>query len=291
MNIGFKSFHPVTILIFYIFVFAASLTATHPIVLFSVFVCGEIYDIKLRGKKALSFLLKLVLPLGLLSAAINGLFSHFGVTVLFTLPDGNVFTLESVIYGIVFALRASSMLIWIISFNETLTGDKIIFLFGRFSPKIALVISMALRFVPLIMRQSEEINTAEKGIGSGISSGSFIRRIKSASKRLSVLISWSLERGIDTQHSMNARGYGLKGRTSYNAYTFSAKDASAVLLTVTGGVLLMISADTLKALYNPEIIIPFPTITDTLICVFLTILLLLPLIIDIREERKWSISA
>ncbi len=291
MNIGFRSLHPVTSLLFYIFIFAVSLTASHPAVLILIFVCGTLYNIKLKGKKSLSFLVKLVLPLGIISAVINGLFSHFGETVLFTLPGGNAFTLESVIYGIVFAVRAASMLVWLISFNEILTGDKIIFLFGRFSPKIALIISMALRFIPLIMRQAEEINSAEKGIGGGAASGNFIKRIKSASKRLSVLISWSLERGIDTQHSMNARGYGLKGRTSYNAYSFSYKDIVTLLLTLSGAVFMILSADTLKALYNPEIVVPFPVFSDILILVFIAVLLLLPLIIDIREEQKWSISA
>lgn len=290
MNTGFRSLHPVTGLIFYIFVFALSLTASHPIVLSSLFICGTLYNIKLTGRKALNLAIKIILPLIFISALINGLFSHFGSTVIFYLPWKEPFTLEAVVYGIVFAVRAGCMLTWLISFNEAVSDDKIIFLFGRISPKIALILSMALKFIPMIMRQSEEIRTAEKGIGSGTASGSFIKRIKGASKRLSVLVSWSLERGIDTQNSMNARGYGLRGRTSYNGYFFTGKDCFTLVLSVICTVLTVLSKDTLKALYNPQITIPFPGIFDIAVSVFLVIFMLLPLIIDKKEELKWSIS-
>ena len=289
MNTGFRSLHPVTSLLFYILIFSLCLTATHPAVLICIFICGIAYNTKNSGQKALKLVIKLILPMIIISALINGLFSHFGVTVLFTLPDENVFTLESVVYGLVFAFRAGCMLLWLISFNEVLTGDKIIFLFGRISPKIALIISMALRFIPLVLHQSEEINLAAKGIGNS-SSGSFIKRIKNASKRLSVLVSWSLERGTDTLNSMNARGYGLKGRSAYNPYVFSFKDICAAIILAAASVSQIIAKSSLNSVYNPEIIIPLPDISGIIAILFTLILLLFPLIFDIREERKWSIS-
>lgn len=290
MNTGFRSLHPITSLLFYILIFSLSLTATHPAVLISIFICGAAYNIKCSGAKALRLVIKLILPMIIISGLINGLFSHFGVTVLFTLPDKNVFTLEAVVYGIFSAFRAGCMLIWLISFNEVLTGDKIIFLFGRVSPKLALIISMALRFIPLVLHQSEEISLAAKGLGNS-DTGSFIKRISNASKRLSILVSWSLERGTDTLNSMNARGYGLKGRSTYDPYVFSFKDICAVFLAASAAGAVILSKSSLKAIYNPEIIVPFPGISGLITIFFILAFLLFPLLFDIREERKWSISA
>lgn len=290
MNTGFRVLHPVTTLLFYIFIFTLSLTATHPAVLAAVMLTGIAYDIKNRGKKALSFIVKIILPLVLIAALINGLFNHEGSTVLFTLPGGYNFTLEAIIYGLIFALRSGSMLIWLFSFNDTLTGDKISFLFGRFSPKIALIISMALRFIPLIMLQGEEVNKASRGIGEGDAAKSPVKRLKGAAERISVLVSWSLERGIDTQNSMLARGYGLKGRTVYSPYIFGIKDILILIFTLVCFALIVISKNTLRAIYMPGIIIPFPGIRDIAVILAFAALLLAPLIIDVREEKKWSIS-
>ncbi len=291
MKTGFSGYNPISGLLFYVFAFTVSLTATHPVTLITTAVCALIYDIKLRGKKAVKPLMKLVLPMALISALINGFFNHSGETVLFSLPWKSPFTLEAVIYGLVFAVRAGSVLIWLGSFNEILTDDKIMFLFGKISPKTALILSMALRFMPLIMSQSEDIAKAEKGIGISLTSGSFIKRLKCASRRLSVLVSWSLERGIDTKNSMTARGYGLKGRTSYSRYRFGIRDAVFSVLIISGAVLMLISKETLTALFMPGIVIPFPSPFDIFTSVYLAFILLLPAIIDIREERKWSLSA
>lgn len=290
MKLGFKSLHPVTQLLFFVAVFVFSLSATHPISLVTAFLCAFIYDIKLRRKKAISFLIKLILPLTVFSAVFNGLFNHDGVTVLFTLPGNINFTLEAVIYGLVFALRAGTAVMWLGSFNEILTNDKIIFLFGRFSPKTALIVSMALRFIPLIVRQGEETEKAHRGIGKGKTSGSFIEKIKNAAKRLSVLISWTLERGIDTQNSMMARGYGLKKRSSYNSYFFSYKDFLFILAVVLGTIMFILSREGLTAHYIPSIVVPFPSHFGTVFTVIFTLLMLSPLIFDITEEKKWSIS-
>ena len=291
MKTGFSGYNPISGLLFYVFTFTVSLSATHPVTLITAAVCAFAYDIKLRGKKAVNTIIRLILPMAVISALINGFFNNSGETVLFTLPWGSPFTLEAVIYGLVFAVRAGSVLIWLGSFNEIMTDDKIMLLFGRLSPKTALILSMALRFIPLIMSQSEDIAKAEKGIGMSLTSGSFTKRLKCASRRLSILVSWSLERGIDTMNSMTSRGYGVRRRTSYNRYRFGIRDAFLSLLIISGVVLSLLSKDSLSALFIPAIVIPFPSPLGIFTSVYLAFIMILPVIIDIREERKWSLSA
>ena len=269
MQTGFKSIHPISAFVFFLFAFLLSMTASHPMLLAVSFAAGLVYDIKLSGKKAVSYMLKVILPMILLITLFNGIFSHYGVTVLFKLPDGNNFTLEALTFGFVFSIRTASALLWLNSFNEIITSDKFIFLFGRVSPKIALVISMVLRFIPLVRSQAEEIKKAEKGIGNLPADKDFIGKIRHGARRLSILISWTLEKGIDTADSMKARGYGLHGRTSYNSYRFAIKDALFLIFTLVSSGLFVFVSSKYKANYNPIIDIPMPDVLSSLLILFI----------------------
>lgn len=289
MDIGFKGLHPLTSLIFYIFAFAASLSWSSPILLALCFICAAAYGFKLQGKRLLPYIFKFILPLILLVTIFNAVFSHYGVTVLFTMKNGNSFTFEALLYGFITGLRIGSMLLWLESFNEIITGEKIIFLFGKLSPRLALIISMVLRFIPMIRLQSDSIIRSEKALG--ISQDKiFIKKIKSAARRLSILVSWTLERGIDTASSMSARGYALKGRTSYNNYSFVLFDLIVGLLTLSAIILSFVFASNLQGSYNPVIILPRLSAFNIALSLFLIFVLLTPLIIDLREEKLWSAS-
>ena len=290
MQLGFKSVHPISVFAFFVFSFVLSMTASHPLLLAVSFIAGLVYDIRLSGKNAVSFLLKVILPMICLIMLFNGIFSHYGVTVLFKMPSGNNFTLEALVFGFVFSIRTASALLWLNSFNEIITSDKIIFLFGRISPKTALVISMVLRFIPLIRSQSEEIQKAEKGIGNLPTEKDIIGKIRHGARRLSILISWTLEKGIDSADSMKARGYGLSGRTAFNSYIFGVKDALFLVLSFVASAMFFFIGTRYKANYNPVIDIPIPDILSSFLIAVIAFVLLLPTFYDLREERKWSIS-
>ena len=49
---------------------------------------------------------------------------------------------------------------------------------------------------------------------------------------LSILVTWILEDSIDTADSMNARGYGLNGRTSFSIYRLDKRDKIILLIIV-----------------------------------------------------------
>lgn len=290
MQTGFKSVHPISAFAFYVFAFVLSMTASHPFLLAVSFIAGLVYDIKLSGEKSFLFLLKVILPMICLITLFNGIFSHYGVTVLFKMHNGNNFTLEALIFGLVFSIRTASALLWLNSFNEIITSDKFIFLFGRVSPKIALVISMVLRFIPLVRSQSEEIKKTEKGIGNLPTDKNFIGKIRHGARRLSILISWTLEKGIDSADSMKARGYGLPGRTSYNNYRINFKDALFLICTLVASGMFVFVGSNYKASYNPVIEIPIPDTLSSIFIILIALVLLLPTLYDLKEDRKWSIS-
>ena len=97
------------------------------------------------------------------SAIINPLFYHNGVTVLFFI-NNNPITLEALFYGLTASGMIVAVIYWFRLFTFYFTGDKLLYLLGFVSPKISLVISMAIRFVPLFVNQAK-INNSQKALG------------------------------------------------------------------------------------------------------------------------------
>lgn len=282
---GLKNAHPVVGFFYFFFIFILSLSAAHPAVAGLSFAAAAVYNIYLKGKKAAKGILLAVFPLLLVVPLINGLFSHYGVTVLFVMKSGNNFTLEAVLYGLFLAVRFLSVMLWLDSFNEIIDADKFIYLFGRFSPRTALVISMTLRFIPLLRTGYAEIKNAGKGIGLSDPGRNFVKRLKAELHTASVLITWVLESAVDTAYSMKARGYGAAKRSAYSRYTFTVYDG---LLTAAAILLFGLSCFCvfgLKAAYNPIIEFEKPNWPKLLSLAAYGLLCLLPYAVD-RRERK-----
>lgn len=255
---AFANCHPLINFLYYIFVLGVSMFYLHPIVLFVSFLSGLIYGGLLNGwRKVVGLLVKFVLPGMLMVALINPAFNHYGVTVFYTFESGNSLTLESIVYGLVLASILGITLIWFNSFNVVLTGDKFVYLFGRLIPASSLLLSMIFRFVPKFSHQAEIIRTGQKAVGRDLSNGGLLAKIKHGLTIFSILVTWSLENGIETADSMKARGYGLKGRTAFSLYRWDKRNQLLLgLMLVTAAVFLGITwTGGFKASYNPMIIL------------------------------------
>lgn len=84
------------------------------------------------------------------------------------------------------------VMMWFICFNEIIRADKFIYLFGKLSPSVALVISMTLRFVPLLRQRYERIDAAQRGFVT--ESKGWIGSIKTAAKK-AFCADWAVFRG------------------------------------------------------------------------------------------------
>ena len=286
MKVGFSSLHPWSCFLFFASQFCVLTASDHPAMLALAFLLALACDLRFRGREALKTLFAFYLPLALFCAAFNSIFSHYGVTPLFTLPGGNSYTLESLLYGLVFGVKLIVALMWLDSFNVIITPEKFIFLFGRLSPRTALVVSMSLRFIPLFRQQSREISEAH--YAAGAESKRFRLRLRHAVHNASILITWILERGIDTADSMAARGYGSGKRSRYSPYRFRADDAAALALCALFVLFAVLSRKAMSCAYNPVIRICAP---DTVSLVFIALLVLsgaFPLIYDITEKKRWK---
>lgn len=100
----------------------------------------------------------------IITALLNPLISHNGKTVLFVLND-NPITLEALLFGINSAGMILAVLLWFRCFSKIMTSDKLLYIFSAFSPKAALILSIALRYVPLFFKKRREISDSAKGMG------------------------------------------------------------------------------------------------------------------------------
>lgn len=283
----FKTYHPIVNFIYFLAVLGFSMFFLHPVCIGISLVCGYIYLWFLGGGKAIRTSLNISIPIILISGVINTAFNHAGVTVIAHFPNGNLITLESIVYGLIVGGMISTAILWFSCYNRIMTEDKFIYLFGRVSPSFALVVSMTLRFVPQFLKQFKRVTEVQRSNGRDVKKGKVKDRVKTATEIMSIMTTWALERSVTTSDSMKARGYGVKKRTAFSLYRFSARDAVALCYIIIMGAYIM-----LKALSGAVKFQCFPCIRISMtgISAYISyfLLLIFPVIVEIKEGWKWK---
>lgn len=99
----------------------------------------------------------------------------------------------------------------------------------------AMMIGMALRFIPLLMQEADKIIRAQLSRGARIGQGSFFGRIKSFFPILIPLLIIIFRRADEIAVAMEARGYnGGKGRTRRKPLHWGIYDTLAVITSALG---------------------------------------------------------
>ena len=287
---SFENYHPLVNFYYFSFVIVCSMFFMHPIFLIISLTSTFIYSVVLKGRRALKFNILYMLPLMLITAFINPAFNHEGVTILFYLKGGNPITLESIVYGIVAATMFISVIVWFSCYNEIMTSDKFIYLWGRIIPSLSLIFSMVLRFVPKYKAQIKVISNAQKAIGRDVTKGNIIRRARNGIKILSIMVTWALENAVETADSMKARGYGLKGRTSFSNFKFSKRDKIVLFLMIVLSLIVIIGVlmKVNRIRYFPRIKIARNTIFTIIVDISYFLFCIMPIILTVIDEIRWK---
>jgi len=286
----FKRYHPIVNFTYFIFAIVFSCLFLHPVLLAISLFCGFTYSCVLKGTKQIKKNLIYVFPALLLMALINPAFNHEGVTILVYLPSGNPLTLESIYYGFVSASMVISVVLLFLCFNEVMTSDKFIYLFGRIIPSLSLIFSMTLRFIPKFTEQLKITVNSQKCVGRDISNGGIIKRAKNGLAILSIMVTWSLENAIDISDSMKSRGYGFPGRTAFSIYRFTKRDIKTLSIILLLGIYIIIGSLTGQTFFSCFPIIQIARFSVYGLSVFTAyfVLLFLPVIIEFSEVVKWK---
>lgn len=285
----FDSYHPAINFLFFTAVIAMAATFNQPVFLLLSYLCSFIYSIVLSGVKSAVFNLVLM-PLIVLFALYYASYNHFGVTNLAVNFIGNQITLESLLYGAVIGIKAASILMWLSCVHAIISSDKVIYLFGKITPKLSLLLSITLRMVPRIKTYAKTVHTAQSCIGRGLSQERPLRHIRNFFRIQSIVLTWALENFVSTSDSMRSRGYSLKGRTAFSIYRFDNRDRSFVIALFLCFTMLLaaILLDQTSILYNPEIILNQITTLSLLFYAAYALLCMLPMALQLIGERRFK---
>ena len=286
----FSGYHPVVNFLYFLAVLVLSMFFMHPVCLGISLLAAMCYFFYLKGPKAVGFQLKFMLPLLLLTAALNPLFNHEGATILLYFKGGNPLTLEAIWYGIASASMVITVVTWFACCNVVMTSDKFVYLFGKLIPALSLILSMTLRFVPRFTAQIKVVTQAQRCVGRDVSSGNVLQRAKNALTILSIVITWALENAIETADSMRSRGYGMTGRTAFSIYRLQRRDIYALICLLLA-VAYVITGSATGGIYWQYYPMASGNLTGFYTLSVFTVYLLLclmPLLINFWEDLKWK---
>ena len=183
---------------------------------------------------------RLALTIGLMIAVLNPLITSQGNTLLvrgeeiFGQRVGDI-TLEAVVYGAAFGLRAAVLIMAFALYSAVVDPDEMLRLFRRFGYRSALTASLATRLVPLLARD-----------GSRMSDAARCRpRPPGRAERATAALSGALDRAVDVAAALEVRGYGDARRPRRASAPWSRHDvrvAVAALLIAALAVVVGLSA-------------------------------------------------
>lgn len=206
-------------------------------------VSGVPFKSLLRSVKAVLFLL--------LFTAILNLFFHTGETVIFSWGIIKI-TKEAVYFTVFFAVRL--FLLVLSSSILTLTTTPVALTDGIESllkplkyikfpvHELALIMSIALRFIPILTDETGRIMNAQKARGADFETGGLVKRVKAIIPILIPLLISAFRRADELGDAMDARCYsGSTVRTKYKKLKFTWRDliCTLFLCVVIAGIVLI----------------------------------------------------
>lgn len=162
-------------------------------------------------------IIRLAVSFILFSAILNALFAHYGSTILFHIPDafpiiGGVITLEGFIFGAINGLVLACIFGAFSVVSMALPTRSIIRLLPRAYYPAAVVLSIAMTFLPSTLRQFNQIREAQAVRGHRM------RGIKDWLPLVMPLLIGGLERAFNLSESMTARGFSSRLEVRPTAY-------------------------------------------------------------------------
>ncbi|MDD6847436.1 MAG: energy-coupling factor transporter transmembrane component T [Oscillospiraceae bacterium] len=277
----FKNLHPITLMCYFLSILTISMFSFNPVFVISGLFGAILYLLMINNKASIKTFVG-YLFLFIIIAITNPLFSHNGATPLFFINDSRI-TLEALLYGVFLSTMIIEVMLWFRCFNLTFDNEKLMYFFGKTFPKLGLIISMALHYIPNLISEYKSILSVQKTFGGKKGIGVYI-------KSFSAVITQSLENSIEKSNSMSARGYGKVKRTYYSNFKFTKYDLLYLVITV---VLFIMSATSIilnTAYFNfyPTIEMNSITMTSALSYIAFLLLSLLPFVFQVKEEIKWK---
>lgn len=198
-----------------------------------------------RGLKSIIFLLLFTAVFNLFLVPGNVVFQVWKIKI----TDKGIETAAFMAIRLVYLIVGSSLMTLTTTPNDLTDGLE-----KAMSPlkvirvpvhEIAMMMSIALRFIPILMEETDKIMKAQMARGADFDSGNLIQKAKNMIPLLVPLFISAFRRADDLAMAMEARGYhGGEGRTKMKPLVYQKRDKMAYLILL-GYFLLMLGANKL----------------------------------------------
>ncbi|MGB9662954.1 MAG: energy-coupling factor transporter transmembrane component T [Moorellaceae bacterium] len=193
--------------------FALALLFSHPLYLAGILLISLLAVLAAQMVEEWEPYFKMGLGTAVLIMVINALVFRLGKTMWGT--GWMKVSLEAICYGAAMGVRLLTITTVFCLFNGLVHPDKLLRLFSRWAFKSALVVSLATRMFPLLVRHWFNAWEVLQMRGVDYAGGGWKERLKKYSWVLDMLLLSSLEGAWQVAEAMEARAFGTGPRSCY----------------------------------------------------------------------------
>lgn len=211
-----------------------------------VYILATVYLVTMviLSKVPLSYIAKGLKPVVilLLFTGVVQLISARGDNIIFsygyiTIYDAGIINALTMVMKLIYLVIGSSLMTYTTTPNELTDGiEKALRPLNRIKVPVhefALVMSLALRFIPILIEEADKIIKAQASRGGNIEEGKIIERAKSMAAIFVPLLISAIKRANDLAYAMDARCYhGGAGRTKLHPLSYKRADVVGYIIVL-----------------------------------------------------------
>lgn len=196
-----------------------------------------------KGLKPIVILLLFTVVMNLFLSRGGKILADFWI---FTITENGLRTSVFMAVRLMYLVAGSSIMTFTTSPNSLTDGmEKLLQPLNRLNVpvhEVAMMMSIALRFIPILLEETDKIMKAQMARGADFESGNIIQRAKAMIPILVPLFVSAFRRANDLAMAMEARCYhGGEGRTKMKPLKYQARDRMAYIVTVVYMALIVVT--------------------------------------------------
>ena len=182
-----------------------------------------------KGLKPIIMLLLITVLFNLFLTRDGDVLAHFWI---FTITEGGLVTAVFMAVRLIYLIIGSSLMTFTTTPGELTDGlEDLLKPLNRIKVpvhEVAMMMSIALRFIPILLEETDKIMKAQMARGADFEHGNLIQRAKSLVPLLVPLFISAFRRASDLAMAMEARCYrGGEGRTKMKPLAYARRDYCA----------------------------------------------------------------
>ncbi len=196
--------------------------------------------------------LKAILPILIFTAIINSLYVKDGTLLfdwwIFSITTGGIYRAALMALRITLLIFVSASLTYTTTPNDLTDAiERLCFPLkfiglGTMVHVLTMMMTIALRFIPTLIEETQKIINAQKARGADIESGGLLTKVKALAPILIPLIILSVRRAYDLAEAMECRCYnGGVGKQRMKQLKLHRRDIAVCVVSVFWAILIILS--------------------------------------------------